>query len=135
MSRGDGPCVKVGILSDSGTWAEGGDANLVDIATFNEFGTSTIPERPFMRQTWERRIGKVVERFKQLAAKIFAVEMNTKDALVMVGDEYKGFIQSEITEGGWTPNAPSTIRQKKSSKPLIDTGRMRGSVNFELEGI
>ena len=31
-------------------------------------------------------------------------------------------------EGDFEPNAPSTIRKKKSDKPLIDTGRMRQSV-------
>ena len=40
----------------------------------------------------------------------------------------KGLIQETIVEGDFEPNAPSTIRKKKSDKPLIDTGRMRQSV-------
>ena len=42
----------------------------------------------------------------------------------------KDVIQESITEGAWEPNAPSTVAKKKSSKPLIDTGRMRQSVNY-----
>ena len=42
----------------------------------------------------------------------------------------KGLIQRKIVDGTFEPNAPSTIRKKGSSRPLIDTGRMRQSVNF-----
>ena len=31
------------------------------------------------------------------------------------------------------PNAPSTIRKKGSDKPLIDTGRLRQSVNYVIK--
>jgi hypothetical protein len=30
----------------------------------------------------------------------------------------------------WAPNAPSTIRRKGSSRPLIDTGSMRQAITF-----
>jgi len=30
----------------------------------------------------------------------------------------------------WAPNAPSTIRRKKSDKPLIDTGALRASITY-----
>lgn len=35
--------------------------------------------------------------------------------------------------GEWQPNAPQTIAQKGSASPLIDTGRLRKSVTFEVE--
>ena len=31
---------------------------------------------------------------------------------------------------GWAPNKPSTIRRKKSDRPLIDTGALRASITF-----
>lgn len=31
------------------------------------------------------------------------------------------------------PNAPSTIRRKGHDKPLIDTGKLKASINFEVE--
>ena len=33
---------------------------------------------------------------------------------------------------GWAPNAPSTIRRKGSSRPLIDTAQMRNSLTYVL---
>jgi len=34
----------------------------------------------------------------------------------------------------WAPNAPSTIARKGSSKPLIDTGQLRGSIQVVQSG-
>ena len=45
----------------------------------------------------------------------------------------KDLMQAEITEGDFVPNAPSTVRRKGSSKPLIDTGRMRQSVDYVIK--
>ena len=53
--------------------------------------------------------------------------------LKKIGIFQKDLIQEKITEGSFAPNAPSTIKAKGSSKPLIDTGRMRQSVNFEIK--
>lgn len=33
----------------------------------------------------------------------------------------------------WTPLAAETIRQKSSSKPLVDTGRLRNSIDYNSE--
>ena len=43
-----------------------------------------------------------------------------------------GLVQEKIESGSYEPNAPSTIRKKKSDKPLIDTGRMRQSVKYVI---
>ncbi|EFA29062.1 conserved hypothetical protein, partial [Haemophilus influenzae HK1212] len=40
----------------------------------------------------------------------------------------QGDVQLNIARGNWVANAKSTIKQKGSSKPLIDTGKMRQSV-------
>ena len=45
----------------------------------------------------------------------------------------KGIVQKTIKEGSFVPNAPSTIRKKGSDKPLIDTGRLRQSVNYHIK--
>ena len=36
--------------------------------------------------------------------------------------------------GEWTPNAPSTIKKKGSSSPLIDTGALRQKIVAEIVG-
>jgi len=59
--------------------------------------------------------------------------MTAKQALKELGIYQKDLVQQTITEGDFEPNAPSTIRKKRSDKPLIDTGRMRQSVNYVIK--
>ena len=54
------------------------------------------------------------------------------EVLKLIGIYQKDLMQQEILDGGFLPNAPGTIRRKGSSKPLIDTGRMRQSVNYVI---
>ena len=53
--------------------------------------------------------------------------------LKKIGIFQKDLIQEKITEGEFAPNAASTVKKKGSSKPLIDTGRMRQSVNYVIK--
>jgi len=50
-----------------------------------------------------------------------------------IGIFQKDLVQEKITNGSFAPNAPSTVMAKGSSKPLIDTGRMRQSVNYVIQ--
>ena len=65
-----------------------------------------------------------------LELKRLAQGASAQDILEKIGVFQKGLIQRKIVDGTFEPNAPSTIRKKGSSRPLIDTGRMRQSVNF-----
>ncbi len=131
----EGAYVKVGVLSDAGTYDEGGKANLVDIATWNEYGTSKgIPARPFMGQTFDKNQQQTHEALGNEYGLILDGKANANGALKTVGVWYKGEIQKTFTEGEFEPNAPSTIAKKGSSQPLIDTGRLRSSINFEVVG-
>ena len=35
--------------------------------------------------------------------------------------------------GNWAPNSPLTIAQKGSAMPLIDTGKLRQSITYEVQ--
>lgn len=113
--------------------AEGGDepADLVDVAAYNEFGTSTIPPRPFMKQGIENH-GDTISKVAEYEMKKVINGGNAGDALNMLGIAGKAAIQEEIATGIFAPNAPSTIRKKKSSRPLIDTGHMRQNVQYYI---
>jgi len=43
-------------------------------------------------------------------------------------------VVDEINSGVPPPNAPSTVKRKKSSKTLIDKGKMRGHVDHRITG-
>jgi hypothetical protein len=59
-----------------------------------------------------------------------------KDLAKIIGEAGLFQIQKAFETSGngqWAPNSAITIRQKGSSKPLIDTGRLRGSITYEVE--
>ena len=130
--------LKVHVGYQSGETAVSSDgeptgADLCEIAVYNELGTETIPSRPFMRDSVDKhadQINAFIKRQKSLFAegKITAEQM-----LQAIGVFQKGLVQNEIVDGEFTPNAPSTIKRKGSDRPLIDTGKMRQSVNFVIK--
>lgn len=102
--------------------------DMVDIAAFNEVGTSNIPSRPFMRKSVDDNEEKIIAFCQAQLAKLCDGATTAEKILKEIAVFQKGLIQETIVEGDFKPNAPSTVRRKKSDTPLIDTGRMRQSV-------
>ena len=101
------------------------------VAAWNEFGTETIPERPFFRNALaesERSVGRILQG--GLDTKKMVVD---EQLAGRVGAHVQGKIQESITALKEPPNAPSTVRAKGSSDPLMDTGTLRNSVAWEVE--
>jgi len=65
-----------------------------------------------------------------------ALEDGKNEILRIVGAFLEGQIKQTITRGRaeWPPLSPETIKRKGSSKPLIDTGKLRNSVTHKVEG-
>lgn len=121
----DGAEVHSGILGDAGQ-------DIVDRATFNEFGTRHIPERSFIRSTFDEN-RKDYERQMQADARTLGQGGDADLILNRAGLRATADIQKKITELRDPPNEPATIARKGSSNPLIDSSRMRQSVNYEIK--
>ena len=106
--------------------------DMCDIAMWNELGTVRSPARPFMRQSVDNHTDEINRKFQSLKAAILSGK-SADLILKELGIFQKDLMQNEIITGDFVPNAPSTIRRKGSSKPLIDTGRMRQSVNYVIK--
>lgn len=124
--------VKIGIMG-GGEAVEG--VAVVDYAFYNEFGTSTIPARPFMSETYDRHGEKEIKFAEFLYGKLLDGEFDAEHLLNTLGLDYQKKVQKTIRAAkSWAvPNADSTIAEKGSSSPLIDTGRMVQSVRYEVE--
>jgi len=122
--------VSVGYFSDSGAYKSG--ITVAEVAAKNEFGTSRIPARPFMRQTIEAHTGDWGDLAEGVERRV-ADGMSVAQGLELIGNQAKGHMQEMIGTGNFTPNAPSTIARKGSSQPLIDSGNMRERVSFKVE--
>lgn len=121
--------VRVGYQAGAATY---GGVDICDIVMWNELGTSTIPARPFLRQSVDQNEAQIRSTCAALAATI-AQGGTAETVLNGIGNYMVGVIQDTINHGSFVPNAPSTIRQKNSDQPLIDTERMRQSVHFQIK--
>lgn len=107
---------------------------IISKAIWNHFGTSRgIPERPFLRNAIRGNASKYQTAMKVSAPKILRGETDTRTVLSKLGLLAQGDIQTEITNLRTPPNAPSTIRAKGSSNPLIETGEMRQATTYAIE--
>ncbi|HDR0739450.1 hypothetical protein QQW93_06490 [Pasteurella multocida] len=98
--------------------------NMASLAAVLEFGNDHIPERPFLRQTLNDNREKYVSMFVNLFKKgVEPEKIYEQLALIAQSD-----VQENIVRGNWVPNNPKTIKRKGSSKPLIDTGKLRQSI-------
>jgi HK97 gp10 family phage protein len=119
--------VKVGFIQGQAP------ADQVAIASYNEFGTSRIPERPFLRQAMAENRGAYQTLMRNDAKRIVSGEQTMRRTLDRLGLKAQGDVQQSIVDLRSPPNAPSTIKQKGSSNPLIDTGSMRQAVTFKVD--
>jgi hypothetical protein len=122
--------IKCGFPEGENAYDDGTD--LVSVAIYNEYGTSNMPARPFMKQSWEEHEDDL-KKVCQEANQIIVNGGTAQEAASTIGAFGVGLIQQQIVDGDFVPNAESTIRQKGSERPLIDTGHMRQSVKYVIE--
>lgn len=128
-----GIVVKVGVQGAAAEKTVKG-VRVVDYATDNEYGTSVIPARSFIRSTFDDNEG-----FKEQLDTAFKSVVDQKDrpyaAMARVGIIARDDIIAKInlTDPRWRPLSPETVKRKKSAKPLIDTGRLKQSITYAYE--
>lgn len=125
------PFVKIGIQSNAGKYDN--KTSIAEVAAYNEFGTNKIPSRPFMRQTMAKGQRKFNNTTDKLIAAIQQGKMDVIVALNLIGSVIARSMERNLTIGPWTPNAEKTVLRKKSSRPLIDTRKLRGSITWRVD--
>jgi hypothetical protein len=121
--------VRVGFL-EGATYEDGTSVPLV--AAANEYGEPgrNQPPRPYFRNMiaakspeWGKDLGKIMK----------LTQMDSEQALQLMGQRIKDQLQESIRSLESPPLAPSTIAKKGFSKPLIETGHMLNSVDYEVK--
>lgn len=87
-----------------------------------------IPPRPFLRTAFDKKRKEWVDNL----ANALEATHDMKKSLETVADLAKGDIKESLNEGPWVENAKSTIKRKGSKQPLVASGNMRDSINFEV---
>jgi phage gpG-like protein len=127
------PHVAVGILQDEPITNR---FSMVDLATVHEFGSKDgrIPQRSFIRSTCDRKRHEHIKLTAELHSKIIEGKLTIKQALLRLGEVVSKDMVEAINHGIEPKLKEATIKRKRSSKPLIDTGHLKGSVTHEVRG-
>ncbi len=135
----DGVVVKVGVQAKDKAVRRGKggsirntDQPLAVIAAIHEFGLGDMPQRSFLRSAYDENL-PVIDKMIQRVANGAVFGLGTNAALNQLGNVVQGMVQRKIVDGPFVPNSPATIKRKKSSKPLIDTGHLRQSIRYVIE--
>lgn len=127
----DKPYVAIGVVGGGG-----GDFGLVEYATANEFGTldngGFTPERSYIRSTMDEKANDYKNELEKKKLGVLLRKITVKNVLGLFGLRIQADIQKKITDLNDPPNAESTIKEKGSSNPLINTGRLRQSISWKL---
>lgn len=127
--------VKAGV-PEGATTPEG--KSIPQYAMYNEIGTSRIPPRPFLRQTindkqdgWKSFLYSNVDYNNIESDQCYSV-------MGLLGEIMKADVKETIQKGSFTPDAPSTIANKRRKgksepdHPLIDDGYLLESIESEV---
>lgn len=143
--------VRIGILSSAG-------GEILMIANVNEYGCDIdvtekmrgyfrgvfginirkdttkikIPERSFIRSSYDENKGKFRTYDDYLGA-VLDMKISVQEFYQIIGNACVNTIKEYIRRGDFEPDSSLTLEQKKpKTKPLIDTGRLINSIDYEV---
>lgn len=126
--------VKVGVLASKGGNADHDGITMIELAAIHEYGSpaANIPERSFIRSAFEKKT-ELNAFVMKLAKAIAENKLDARRALHMLGTWAAAKVKKNITERDIPPPLkPKTIARKKSTKPLVDTGRLLNAITYEV---
>lgn len=115
--------------------AENDGQSIAEYAAYNEFGTENIPERSFMRSTFDENVAELRQDMDRRYGQVLQGTMTVRTALGLVGLKHQDQIKSKISSNIPPPNSPVTIANKGSSRTLIDTGAMKNSIHYIIRAV
>jgi hypothetical protein len=96
-----------------------------------------VPERSFLRSTFDENLLKIKKDAQGRIAKIIAGEISAKQLLDTIGSDMEKAVKEKVRSIRNPPNHPFTIKQKTTTagvgdKPLQDTGDMLRHITYEI---
>ncbi len=91
-----------------------------------------IPERSFIRSTFDEKNDEWMEYLEGLVQKLCDLELSAKMVFDRLGSRIAEDIQDKMTDLRSPKNSALTVQNKGSSNPLIDTGGLRRRVTWKV---
>lgn len=122
----DKVALRVGIMGNE-TYPDG--TSVAGVGYTNEYGTDTIPSRPFFRST----IANERSILPNMTASLVSSH-GAEAALRQVGEHMVSALSESVQTWSEPPNSPSTIRAKGYNAPLRGPDLLlRNSFSYEIE--
>lgn len=122
------PTLRVGFLEGS-TYPDGTSVPMV--AAMQEFGTSTIPSRPFFRTMIAEKSPGWGDAIARIAKK---QDFDMQKTMQLMGEGITSQLQESIVRFDGEPLAEETVARKGFDKQLVETATMLNSVAYEVNG-
>ncbi len=135
--------IEIGILAvDKSKKGKDKKTTILEYAIYNEYGTKSIPARPFMRQTIDSNRETIASLIKLKSKEVISGKCTGKKALMQIGETIRGMVILSIADASsWAkPLKISTIRKKSTlknggsfnDKPLIDNKFLIKSIRYQI---
>lgn len=124
--------VEVGIFGSDSFYAMIAGVHEFGITIRKEKGSIVIPERSFLRSTFDDKNKEWFKFMKKQLEHVLQGRMDARTLCERLGAKMVGDVQVKLTELNDPSNAPSTIAQKGSSNPLIDSGGLRQRITYKV---
>ena len=131
--------VKVGILSNP----DHDGIGMAELAAIHEFGAPArkIPERPFIRATFRDKAADFAKLQARIGKGVIEGRFEAPQAFGLLGTRGEAEVKKTIASG---PHIPPKLQEatidarerrsgKRSTRPLVDTGRLLGSISHEVK--
>lgn len=102
------------------------------IGMVHEFGLGNNPERSWLRSTMTEQSSKYAKLIAETIPESIKSGMSAYDAYSRLGTLAVNDVKIKLASGEFVALKQATIDRKGSSKPLIDTGNLRQSINYEI---
>lgn len=105
------------------------------LANIHTYGSITqgIPARPFLVPALQDNQAKYIKYLKSQTVPLLFGRTTQAKVLGLLGEMAAADVKKYFTSGKFAPLSASTIKQKGSSRPLIDTGQLRQSITYSIE--
>jgi len=104
--------------------------SIAEYGAYNEYGTENIPERSFMRSTFDEKQSDLNAFIARQYDLVKQGKITVYRALSLIGLRHEGQIKNKIGSNISPANDPKTVQKKGSSRTLIDTGAMLAAVRY-----
>lgn len=108
---------------------------IIQIGAIHEYGAPAagVPQRSFLRAPFTNNAARIEARIQAEFSAAMDGRRSPADALARVGIEAMNISRSSFRtrgDGEWPDLKPATVRRKGVDTPLVDSGTLRGSINY-----